>query len=106
MEGTLLRRLGLLAIAAAAMLWLAGPSILSMAELASTRLARQVAVGGVIAFALGHLLRSADLGHGRCPRCGSHSARGSVYCAAHRQEIARAARAARAHNRADDRHEW
>jgi len=96
--GALLKRLGLLATAAAlALLWI-GPAAFAAAH------APTIAVYGVAAILIGFGLDITGLSRPRCKRCRRHVEAGSVFCPSHHRELADRARWATSHNRSDDRH--
>src|SRR5436309_1164906 len=98
-----LLRLGIGVLAVGLAAFLVATRVLPLDPLSEqfAAVARKVAIGGTAVLALGlvvALLERTGIGGRRCPRCGKPASAGSVFCTAHRQELARAAREARDHH--------
>jgi hypothetical protein len=101
-----IRRLGLLLIAAAIVAAVVAPRILRSSDPAvrpGERIYRPLAVVGVVLVALSFLAGVGSGGGARCPRCQRPAMKGSIFCAAHRQELTRTASEMRAHR---DNRSW
>lgn len=100
MDTDRMKRLGLLAIAAAFVLsfgasWL--PSGVAAAAAARPHLPGYLALAGFAALAAG--LAIDWFGNGHCRRCDRFAARGSVFCVSHRRKLARTRQFAAAQER-------